>query len=694
MEIGNLFLNRYEIIEKIGEGGMSYVYKAHCKILDRFVAIKILKDEFVEDSEFIAKFLRESKAAAKLNHPNIVGIYDYHETVTDGKTTYAIVMEYVEGTTLKDLIKQNGKLPENECIDLSLQILNALREAHSHGIVHRDISPQNIIITKNNIAKVTDFGIARISSSHTMTTTMEAIGSVYYFSPEQARGAFTDQRTDIYSFGIVLYEMITGQRPFTGENPITIAMKHINDEITSPSQICEISQELERVIFKCTEKKQASRFQNVNEIITILKSLKNGGRTYLSSDEIDDYLDKTQLIPEDSLNEILNYEKNKKKEKEQTKNNKNSLFIVDANESDDNKEENVKSGEDIKIKNMNEKRNKISFIPIVLGILVAFLITTGVFIGLNYFSKNMDSVSSKNIVMPSLIGKSVEDAEKILKEYDIKLEVERTISDSSRENGITNQKPQPNIEVKTGSVVYVTVNNSNKSNASNESSEKIAENYIGKNIEDVKNMLIASGINVETTYVENKETEKDTIINQNPPAGEKILNNTIKFELSSGEDSEKATMPNIVGLNVEEAKKILNEKGLNTISLVYQFSDETEKDIVMSQTVQANTEISKDTTIEITVSKGKEENVNLTEPNTDTNSNTAVFSLSLKVPQEKEETLIQLVRDVNGEKTTVYEKNHTKDEEFIYILLEDQPVGSIIELYYDGILQSDYVVEG
>ncbi len=208
MEIGTILLNRYEILEQIGEGGMATVYKAKCHTLDRLVAIKVLKSEYAEDEEFVKKFMMECQSAAKLNHPNIVGIYDFHEIELDGKPVYFIVMEYIDGITLKELIEKKGFIPEEEAVDIALQILEALKEAHSHGVIHRDIKPHNIMISKSGIVKVTDFGIARATSNHTMTTTMDAIGSVHYFSPEQARGAFTDQRTDIYSFGIVFYEML------------------------------------------------------------------------------------------------------------------------------------------------------------------------------------------------------------------------------------------------------------------------------------------------------------------------------------------------------------------------------------------------------------------------------------------------------------------------------------------------------
>ncbi|MFR1323627.1 MAG: protein kinase domain-containing protein [Ezakiella massiliensis] len=216
MEIGSMLLDRYEILGVVGVGGMATVYKAKCHTLDRLVAIKELKDEYASDDEFVKKFMNECQAAAKLNHPNIVSIYDFHKVEIDVVDHYFIIMEYIDGETLKDLIAEKSPIEQEQALIIAGQILAALKEAHSHGVIHRDIKPHNIMITKNGIVKVTDFGIARATSNQTMTTTMDAMGSVHYFSPEQARGAYTDQRTDIYSFGILLYEMVTGKRHMMG----------------------------------------------------------------------------------------------------------------------------------------------------------------------------------------------------------------------------------------------------------------------------------------------------------------------------------------------------------------------------------------------------------------------------------------------------------------------------------------------
>ena len=231
--IGKILGNRYEIVEKIGGGGMALVYKAKCKLLNRYVAIKILRSEFINDEEFINKFRRESQAAASLSHPNIVNIYD----VGVEDNIYYIVMEYIKGNTLKQLIREKGKLDANEALDIAIKIADALHHAHENHIVHRDIKPHNILVTEDGRVKVTDFGIARAATTSTVTNTSNVIGSVHYFSPEQARGGYTDENSDIYSLGVVMYEMVTGRLPFEGDSPITVALKHIQEDIELPTSI-------------------------------------------------------------------------------------------------------------------------------------------------------------------------------------------------------------------------------------------------------------------------------------------------------------------------------------------------------------------------------------------------------------------------------------------------------------------------
>jgi serine/threonine-protein kinase len=266
--VGRVLDDRYEIIEKIGGGGMALVYKARCRLLNRFVAIKVLRPEFIEDEEFVKKFRREAQSAASLSHPNIVGIYD----VGTENNNYYIVMEYIKGQTLKELIKSKGTLGIEHATNIAIQICYALDHAHKNHIVHRDIKSHNILIREDNSVKVTDFGIARAVSSSTITNTGNVIGSVHYFSPEQARGGYTDEKSDIYSLGVVLYEMVTGRLPFEGDSPIAVALKHIQEEPIPPAKINpRVPKSIEAIILKCMEKEVSRRYNSAAEIINDLR---------------------------------------------------------------------------------------------------------------------------------------------------------------------------------------------------------------------------------------------------------------------------------------------------------------------------------------------------------------------------------------------------------------------------------------
>jgi len=265
--VGQILGNRYELIEKIGGGGMADVYKARCKLLNRFVAIKILKPEFINDEEFLKRFTIEAQAAASLSHPNIVSIYD----VGQENDIHYIVMEYVNGQTLKEYLDENGALYWKDAVNIAIQICQAIEHAHKNHVVHRDIKPHNILLTKDGMLKVTDFGIARAVSSSTITMAGNAIGSVHYFSPEQARGGFTDEKSDLYSLGIVLYELLTGRVPFDGESPVAVAIKHIQDEPEEPINIKEdIPTGVNSIVMRAIQKDQALRYQSASELLNDL----------------------------------------------------------------------------------------------------------------------------------------------------------------------------------------------------------------------------------------------------------------------------------------------------------------------------------------------------------------------------------------------------------------------------------------
>ena len=704
MEIGTILLNRYEILEQIGEGGMATVYKAKCHTLDRLVAIKVLKSEYAEDEEFVKKFMMECQSAAKLNHPNIVGIYDFHEIELDGKPVYFIVMEYIDGITLKELIEKKGFIPEEEAVDIALQILEALKEAHSHGVIHRDIKPHNIMISKNGIVKVTDFGIARATSNHTMTTTMDAIGSVHYFSPEQARGAFTDQRTDIYSFGIVFYEMLTGKRPFVGENPVTIAMKHIQEDITPPGELNEdISEGVERVVLKCTMKKQAERYQNVEEIITDLKSTAGSKRTFVPSDVIDDSLDQTRVIPTAEIDKMV--QKNKK-----VKINKNDDYYDDDDDYDDDDfddDDYYDDDDDYYDDYDGGKKKKLGIIPIVLGVLAAFVLTTGLYLGFTKLKQIQKDSIVQEIALPNLIGKTEAEARKAVQDMGLKFEVKSETTDSSKPYGVLSQDPQSGMTVKQNSTVYVVLNVDSKATK--------LDSYVGMKLEEIESKVKELGLKIEVDYVDD-DSEENTILAQNPIAGSSITEgDTLYLSISNGKGAEENLVPNVLGMNFDDAKKMLEEKGLIVKDAVYVASEETEKDRVLSQSLEANQTFENGDTIELNVSKGPEEKPEENEENPEEKPNeaqleenkpedkpaepekpqvsTTKFSVAVPLPSDVAESVVKLVKVVDGNRETVYENTFSKDEEVAYINLKDQPVGEILELYINDEFAETFTVQ-
>lgn len=704
MEIGTILLNRYEILEQIGEGGMATVYKAKCHTLDRLVAIKVLKSEYAEDEEFVKKFMMECQSAAKLNHPNIVGIYDFHEIELDGKPVYFIVMEYIDGITLKELIEKKGFIPEEEAVDIALQILEALKEAHSHGVIHRDIKPHNIMISKSGIVKVTDFGIARATSNHTMTTTMDAIGSVHYFSPEQARGAFTDQRTDIYSFGIVFYEMLTGKRPFVGENPVTIAMKHIQEDITPPGELNEnISEGVERVVLKCTMKKQAERYQNVEEIITDLKSTAGSKRTFVPSDVIDDSLDQTRVIPTAEIDKMV--QKNKK-----VKINKNDDYYDDDDDYDDDDfdDDDYYDDDDDYYDDYDDgEKKKLGIIPIVLGVLAAFVLTTGLYLGFTKLKQIQKDSIVQEIALPNLIGMTEAQARKAVQDMGLKFEVKSETTDSSKPYGVLSQDPQSGMTVKQNSTVYVVLNVDSNSTK--------LDSYVGMKLEEIESKVKELGLKIEVDYVDD-DSEENTILAQNPIAGSSITEgDTLYLSISNGKGAEENLVPNVLGMNFDDAKKMLEEKGLIVKDAVYVASEETEKDRVLSQSIESNQTFENGDTIELNVSKGPEEKPEENEENPEEKPNeaqleenkpedkpaepekpqvsTTKFSVAVPLPSDVAESVVKLVKVVDGNRETVYENTFSKDEEVAYINLKDQPVGEILELYINDEFAETFTVQ-
>ena len=694
MEIGSMLLDRYEILEVVGVGGMATVYKAKCHTLDRLVAIKELKDEYASDEEFVKKFMNECQAAAKLNHPNIVSIYDFHKVEIDGVDHYFIIMEYIDGETLKDLIAKKSPIEQDQALIIAGQILAALKEAHSHGVIHRDIKPHNIMITKNGIVKVTDFGIARATSNQTMTTTMDAMGSVHYFSPEQARGAYTDQRTDIYSFGILLYEMVTGKRPYDGENPITIAMKHLEEEITPPSKFNpNISDGLEAIILKCVKKRQAERYQNVDEIITDLNRILDSKRSFLSNEEIDEQLDMTRVIPKDEIEQLMK----SKKKKTISDAYDGSDYYDDEDydydyDQDDDDEYDDYDDEGVSI------FKKLHLLPIFAGILLAFLLTTGLYIGFNKIRETNIKNRIGEHPAPNLIGLSDEEAREKVSEIKVNLEIERVTNETSRAFGILNQRPQPGINIKEGSTIYVTINSPEKDNSEeSKSTGKFMKDYVGKSLDEIEDEIKNLGVGYKIEYDKDSKGQKNVIIKQSPKAGTEIMDKTIiVFTVPETGSFGVRKVPKLVGLNVEDAKSLIIANEFQVGNITYEASKDVKKDVVISQSHDEGVEFSPGTIITLVVSKGEEETEDEDEQteteNTETNKDAANFNLSFNVPEDKEETAVKVVNIVDGQRTVIHEDVYPSDKGFVFLDFSDLKVGSTVELYFDDVIKQTFTV--
>lgn len=642
--IGKLLSDRYEILEKIGDGGMATVYKAKCRVLDRYVAIKILRPEYASDEEFIKKFNRESKAAASLSSQNIVGIYDVGMDKIDDESIYYIVMEYIDGTTLKDIIDSNGKLSENDAISYSVQILRALKDAHDHNVIHRDIKPHNIMITKQGSVKVTDFGIARASTSTTVTTTSDVLGSVHYISPEQARGGYTDNKTDIYSFGIVLYEMLTGKKPYDGDNPISVAMKQIQDDIVAPSEyLPDMNENLEKIILKCTRKKQSERYQNVDDILEDFMHLDDND-DFNYEKQNDNWNDETVVLKQE---DIIREEKLDKKKR--------------------NREENVSEMRESN-RNRRKKKKENGLLGVFLGIITALILVSGLFFGYNYLKGALSGGESDEIAVPNLIGDDLDTAKEKLEKLGLTYEVVAKEKTDGKANIVTKQDPEADFKVKKDFKVSLTISES-------EDSVEVP-NIVGETILDAESILNKYGLKLaEPSYEEDSEHEESIIIRQEPGEGSQAEKNSlIKVVVSKG-NPDAIEVPDFRGRNKDEVIKELTDLGLK-YKITSKDSEDYEKDIVIEQSISSGSTVDKDELIDLVISKGKIEKPNEEENNEkpneeENNANTEekpkekaaiVIDIVLQADPDLDQTHFTIVKNSDGVKETVYDELVSRED--------------------------------
>ena len=514
--------NRYEIIKKIGDGGMAFVYKAKDILLNRIVAVKVLRPEFVDDDEFLGKFKREAEAVASLSHPNIVNVYDVGE---DGKVHY-IVMEYIDGQNLKEIIKNEGTLDEYTALDITKQIAMALSAAHKKGIIHRDIKPHNILISnEGRVVKVADFGIAKAVSNSTMTNIGSIIGSVHYFSPEQAKGKFVSNNADLYSLGIVLYEMIIGKVPFRGDSPISIALQHINDEIefTSEEQI-NIPQSVRTIIKKLTEKSSVDRYQSAEEVIEDIEYIeKNIDLDFIK--EYDNYV--TKNIDIKDLNKQINIEKNRHAED-----------VVYDDEDDDDYYEEEKPKYKKKQKNKKSPNKSRKRLKIALAILILILVTQ-IFIFAKFFLGGPGNKEGQ-ISAPDLYNLTLDEAQRSLDKLNlnIRVNIEDEYSNEVEKGKIISQQPMSGSTLQEGDTVTLVLSKGPmKCNI---------PNVVGLTLGEAGNILKENKLSLGNIKYEYSDTYNNGIvISQDPKSGSE--NNqewgTVNVVVSKGQKEEVIQPP-------------------------------------------------------------------------------------------------------------------------------------------------------
>ena len=486
--------NRYEIIRKIGDGGMAFVYEAKDRLLNRIVAVKVLRPEFVDDEEFLAKFKREAEAVANISHPNIVNVYDVG---CDGKVNY-IVMEYVDGQNLKEIIKNEGTLDEYTALDITKQIAKALSAAHKKGVIHRDIKPHNILISsEGRNVKVADFGIAKAATNSTMTNIGSIIGSVHYFSPEQAKGKPVKNNADLYSLGIVLYEMLLGKVPFKGDSPISIALQHINEDIEfSSEEKTQIPQSIRTLIKKLTEKSPEDRYQSSEEVIEDIEYIEQN----IDLDFIKQYDFATRRIPPvEIVNNSTSSTKDKKTFKEKNDKNEESKPLFFKNKTKNNNVYNRKP---------NKKKSNGSKGAIVGVVAVVILAVVGVVTnGFGLLNKNSDVIA-----MPNLINMSLEDANKTINKLDLKLTINERHDVDVERNHVISQSPSQGTELKKGDLVTIVISLGPE--------ELSVPNLMGYTLNDAKKILEKDGLKLGSISYDYSEVYKEgTVINQNPVVG-------------------------------------------------------------------------------------------------------------------------------------------------------------------------------
>ena len=561
--IGTILGSRYEIVEKIGEGGMAEVYKAKCHLLNRFVAVKVLKEEFMNNEEFLDKFNREAAAAAGLSGTNIVNIYD----VGNERNINYIVMEYVDGKTLKEIVRSRGKLNFSQAIDIGIQIAKALECAHKNNIIHRDIKPHNILVTEEGIVKVTDFGIAKASNSNTITNTSKVMGSAHYFSPEQAKASYVDCRTDIYSLGIVMYEMVTGRVPYDAETPVSVALKHIQEAIIPPKELnTMIPSGLNNLILKSVEKEPIKRYQTIKELLTDLQMIQCNYNYDIVKNDFDDGFTKIM----------------------------DPVFVDEDRDLNHKKDKNIRN---INKEGKNSKNKRNSGKKIGLSIIVFVLIlAVGMTAGYGY--RKFFGLSGENnveVVIPNVVGLTEIEAKEKITDLGLNFVVGQEEESDEPKGKILRTFPEVGSKVKSNTDVSVSVSNGPK--------QITVRDFRGQDKITTMDIIKNDGLRVGTITEEFSDTvAKSQIIDQSPEGGTPVdKNSSVDLIVSKGPEIKFAVVPNLIDHTLQEAETLLELSKLKLGTKNEILTDKTELDgLIFSQTIAEGTEVKED--VEINVS--------------------------------------------------------------------------------------------
>ena len=601
IKIGMMIGDRYEILEKIGTGGMSDVYKAKDHKLNRLVAVKVLKQEFSENANFVSKFRIEAQAAAGLMHPNIVNVYD----VGEEGGIYYIVMELVEGITLKKYIEKKARLSVKEAISIAIQVSMGIQAAHNNHIIHRDIKPQNIIISKEGKVKVTDFGIAKAATSNTITSNV--MGSVHYTSPEQARGGYSDEKSDIYSLGITMFEMLTGRVPFNGETTVAIAIKHIQEELPPPREfVPEIPVSVEQIVCKCCQKSPDRRYQSMEELIADLKqSLINPDEDFVKVIDPDEEAS-TRMITDKDMAQIKR-QSNKRDSMDDAMRLKKDHVRNYVEEDEEDEEEDEDWDEDEDDEDYDPKMEKITTIlAIVAALLIACIVIflIGKTFGIFSFGSGADQAAqeeTEQVEMIRVVGMNVEDAKRALLELGLTPEIQYEVNSAYAVGTVLRASVQDGLMVDKNTNIILTVA---------ESSEGITvPGVTGKSQAEATSILEKAGFVVNVTQSYDSTVENGYVISQSPEeATTAPEGSSITIRVSQGTEENKVRVPNIIGLTEMDAVASLTESGL-TVGTVSEVTNEDAAltDKVCYQSYSVGSYVDKGTAIDLKVSTGPEQ---------------------------------------------------------------------------------------